>query len=903
MTTDEGGTPPGTTPNGVPGESAQGRGRGKLRRFHASYLWPAAIGAAAATGTFAAVAAGWSTVSEIGVKQLAWALVASVVTGAFTYWQVKERQSHAHAAASDKQNLTTAGPAAFAESPTSIERDLFQLPPDIADFTGREDESARVRESLEDTSATATTVVVIAGKGGIGKTTLAIHEAQRLRPRFRDGQLYVNLRGAEAQRLDPIVVLGEFLIVLGLERSALPESHEGRARLYRARLDSKNVLVVLDNAFDEEQVRPLLPGSPNSAVLITSRSRLDGLAGSHIVELDVLEPRQAITLLTKIAGPERVNREPAAAESVIELCGRLPLAVRIAGAKLRGRPEWPVASLAQRLRSEKNRLSELKAGDLEVRSCFAVGYTALDEQTKRAFRLLGVLNLPDFPSWVAGPLFGTTAKDGNDALERLVNAQLVERSIEDALGQDRYRLHDLLRLFAREGLAGEEAEVAPAALQRALEIFLAFAEFANAVLGPADILKYLPPRSKWQRIEGGETKDLIRRDPLGWLEIERLNYIVAIEQAYETGHWELTWRLAIALAHFFDTQCHWSDWEHTHELALKATRELGDLRAEAYVLDSLGITLGYQNRFEETNQYKKRALSILQELGDQYGEAYVQRGLGMAYFNQNRFAEALEYLLPSLSLFEQLERRGGSAYLMRSYVNGRAYDLHSLGLVYENQGRFDDAVNVLEQGRELFYRLSPSGDQPAADSRTQLGAEEGLGLVLSDLGELYRVRPWLEGASEKTVPYLEEALSIFRRLGNTFREARALQRLGKVYCDQGACDQALNKMQESLLLFQAVGSRRGQADAWRGLGEVYQAAGNLKKARDAFDESLKLDHETEDRLGEARTLKSLGALLESSGDADGAASAWHSALQVFEAVGTLEATQVRALLAEHQKKE
>jgi tetratricopeptide (TPR) repeat protein len=871
-----------------------------------SHLRPAAIGAAAATGTFAAVAAGWSTITEIGVKQLAWALVASVVTGVFTYWQVKERQSHA--SASDKHSLTTVGPTAFAESPTSIERDLFQLPPDIADFTGREDESARVRESLEDTSATATTVVVIAGKGGIGKTTLAIHEAQRLRRRFRDGQLYVNLRGAEAQRLDPIVVLGEFLIVLGLERSALPESHEGRARLFRARLDSKNVLVVLDNAFDEKQVRPLLPGSPNSAVLITSRSRLDGLAGSHIVELDVLESRQAISLLAKIAGPERVNREPAAAEAVIELCGRLPLAVRIAGAKLKGRPEWPVASLVQRLRSEKNRLSELKAGDLEVRSCFAVGYTGLDEQTKRAFRLLGVLNLPDFPSWIAGPLFGTSTKDGNGALERLVNAQLVERSIEDALGQDRYRLHDLLRLFAREGLAEEDTEVAPTALQRVLEIFLTFAEFANAVLGPADILKYLPPRSKRQRIEDDETKELIRRDPLGWLGIERLNYIVAIEQAHETGHWELTWRLAIALAHFFDTQCHWSDWEHTHELALKATRELGDRSAEAYVLDGLGITLGYQNRFEETNQHKKQALSILQELGDQYGEAYVLRGLGMAYFNQNRFAEALEYLLPSLSLFERLEGQEGPGDLMRSYVNGRAYDLHSLGLVYENQGRFDEAANALEQGRELFYRLRRSGaalrkDQPAADSRTQLGADEGLGLVLSDLGELYRVRPWLEGASEKTVSYLEEALSIFRRLGNTFREARALQGLGRLYCDQGAWDQALNKMQESLLLFQAVGSRRGQADAWRGLGEVYHAVGNLENARDAFDESLKVDHETEDRLGEARTLKSLGALLESSGDADGAASAWHTALQVFEAVGTPEATQVRALIAEHQKKE
>jgi len=249
---------------------------------------------AAALGTFAAVAAGWSTVSNIGVKQLTLALVASPVTGGFAYWQVKEH--HSRALLSKDNVLTTADAAAFAQRQTklvSVERSLFQLPPDIGDFTGREDESAHVQDLLE-ASATATTVTIIAGQGGIGKTTLAIHEAHQLRHLFPDGQLYVNLRGAADQRLDPVAVLGEALIVLGLERSALPYGREERARLYRARLDTKKILVVLDNAFDEEQVRPLIPGSPSSAVLITSRSRLDGLAGSHVVELDVLELPEAV---------------------------------------------------------------------------------------------------------------------------------------------------------------------------------------------------------------------------------------------------------------------------------------------------------------------------------------------------------------------------------------------------------------------------------------------------------------------------------------------------------------------------------------------------------------------------------------------------------------------------------
>jgi tetratricopeptide (TPR) repeat protein len=516
---------------------------------------------------------------------------------------------------------------------------------------------------------------------------------------------------------------------------------------------------------------------------------------------------------------------------------------------------------------------------------------------------MGVLNLFDFPAWIAAPLIGGRTIDGMNAFERLVDAQLLERPIVDALGQDRYRIHDLLRLFARERLAEEESELnRVAALQRVLEAFLTYAELADTALGPADILKYVPPTGRQQTIEDTETRERIRGEPLAWLGVERLNLIVAIEQAFEAGRWELTWRLGIALAHFFDTRCHWSDWEHTHQLSLAATQKLGDIRAEAYVLDSLGITLSYQTRFQETEKHKRRALQILQELGDRYGEAYVLRGLGMAYFNQNRFNEALTYLQASLTLFEQLERRGDHDHLLSSYINGRAYGLYSIGLVHENQGRLELASQCLEQSAELFRQLNKSagsaqpGEPAVAGSGEVLGAVEGLGLVLCDLGELYRMQPKVPEARRIAASYLKDALAIFRRLGNTFREARTLERLGKVDRDSGANDAALQAFEDSVRLFEEVGSRRGQADAWRGIGEVDHASRRYERARDALDKSLALARECNDRLCQAKTLRSMGTLFESKGDDAAAAAAWNTALQLFDALGTPEATEMRGWL-------
>jgi DNA-binding SARP family transcriptional activator len=306
------------------------------------------------------------------------------------------------------------------------------LPSDVADFTGREEQLADLERLLHPDAPTAAVVVsAIAGKGGVGKTALAVHAAHRLRVEFPDGQLYVNLDGAGPKPTDPSEVLAWLLLVLGVEGRLIPNSLSERAALYRSRLADKRVLVLLDNAADEAQVRPLLPGLPNCRVLITSRSRLVGLAGARTIALDVLPPAQAIDLLGRVAGPERVAAEPAAAAEIVRLCGYLPLAVRIAGARLAARQHRPLSWLVTRLADEHRRLDELAVGDLEVRASFALSYQGLKPELRRAFRLLGLVTAPDFAPWVLSALLDVPMAQAEDLLESLVDAQLVEVDIGD----------------------------------------------------------------------------------------------------------------------------------------------------------------------------------------------------------------------------------------------------------------------------------------------------------------------------------------------------------------------------------------------------------------------------------------------------------------------------------------
>src|SRR5215471_18536320 len=364
--------------------------------------------------------------------------------------------------------------------PARVPVALSQLPPDLEDFTGREGPLERLRARMAGRGeSTAVVITGAVGKAGVGKTALAVHAGHQLRPLFPDGQLYVNLRGTEAQALAPAEVLGRFLRALGVQGQCLPEDVDSRAGLYRSLLADRRVLVVLDNAADEAQVRPLLPAGAGNAVLVTSRARLAGLTLAEVIDLGVLPAGQAVELLGKIVGAGRVAAEPEAASQIASLCGYLPLALRIVGARLAAKPHWRVQRLADRLAAHHRRLDELTVGDLEVRASFALSYRGVGELEQRAFRLLGLLQVPDFAPWMLAALLDVSAGDAEEIAERLADAQLVDAVAEDAAGHLRYRCHDLLRLFAAERLAAEETQAARrAALERTLHTYFSRAHTA-----------------------------------------------------------------------------------------------------------------------------------------------------------------------------------------------------------------------------------------------------------------------------------------------------------------------------------------------------------------------------------------------------------------------------------------
>lgn len=331
-----------------------------------------------------------------------------------------------------------------------------QLPPAIADFTGRSKELDGVIASLAAPDPETLRIVAVTGRAGIGKTTLAVQAAHRMLRAFPDGQLYADLDGLAAEPLAPGEVLGRFL--RGLGETTIPEDLAERAALYRSRLAGRRILVLLDNVASAAQVRPLLPGTAQCAVMILSRARLLGLAGAEAVDLDVFTAQQATELLGRVIGAERVAREQDEADRLTSLCGLLPLAVRIIGSRLAARPGLPLSWVADRLGDESRRLDELAAGDLEVRAGLALTYRALPPVQRRAFRLLGLLEIPDFPVRIAAAVCGLGTDETEQVIDALVGARLLELAGMDTTGRARYRFHDLIRLYAREQARAEESE-------------------------------------------------------------------------------------------------------------------------------------------------------------------------------------------------------------------------------------------------------------------------------------------------------------------------------------------------------------------------------------------------------------------------------------------------------------
>ena len=448
-----------------------------------------------------------------------------------------------------------------------------QLPLDVAHFVGRAELLGEIKRLLGDDQRVP--VVALSGPPGVGKTALAVHAAHRLAERFPDGQLYVDLQGPTAglRPLPPVEVLGRFLRALGAAPGAIPSDLAEASTMFRSRVAGRRLLMVLDNAADAAQVLPLLPASPGCGVVVTSRWTLSALEGASHLRLAVLDPGEALALLGRLADPQRLAAEPEAAAEVARWCGHLPLALRIAGARLAVRPAWPVAALAERLADAQHRLDELELPEVGVRASFAVSFAQLrasqdplDRTAATAFELLGVLDGPDLGVPVAARLLKLPEETAERALELLVDAHLLETP-----APGRYRLHDLLRVYARE-LASErhsEAERA-AALSRALGYYTASAWQTLAVLSPGD-RRLAHADDRWRK-GGVEFAD--DTAALAWSEAERPNLLAAVQQAAATPGVpdEIATQLAHGLYGFFVVRGHQQDWVQANQVALGVAR-------------------------------------------------------------------------------------------------------------------------------------------------------------------------------------------------------------------------------------------------------------------------------------------------------------------------------------------
>ena len=619
-----------------------------------------------------------------------------------------------------------------------------QLPPDIADFTGRELAlewlHGRVRGQHE---STAVVIMAVVGKAGVGKTTLAVHAAHQLRSQFPDGQLHVNLRGVEAQALDPPEVLGRFLRALGVEGHSIPDDVDERADLYRSLMADRRALVLLDNAADEAQVRPLLPAGAGNAVLVTSRTRLSGLAGAEVIDLDVLPSEQAVELLGKIAGAHRVAREPAAAQVIAALCGYLPLALRIAGARLAAKPRWRLQRLAHRLAEQQRRLDELTAGDLEVRASVGLSYYGLGEREQRAFRLLGLLEVPDFAPWMLAALLDIPAPEAEEVADHLADAQLLDPIGDDATGQFRYRFHDLLRLYARERLTAEDTlATRRAALERTLQTYFERAQEAVSQL------RLRPPELP------GATAPAPPHDAQGglaeayqWLATEHTGLAVSLDQAWREGLGRLGQALTRLLADFFEVYACRDEWEQTHEMALRAARRAGERHVEASLLRGLGDLRRFQDRLPEAATLFTGSSVIFRELGDTGGEVDSLTGLARTYRRQNRLAEAASCFEECLRLCRGLDDPDREAKAMLFFAKVR-----------RQQGRLEDALALLTSSREIFHSVSSGGYVAYTDLM--------IGILCSERGEF-----------DRATDHLQQALTFAQALGDPRWEAYALLNL------------------------------------------------------------------------------------------------------------------------------
>lgn len=666
-------------------------------------------------------------------------------------------------------------------------------------------------------------VVTITGRGGIGKTTLAVHLAHQVAADFPGGQLFVQMGNGHSSghangNGDGLAqILDRFLRALGIPGSAVPEGLDARAATFRSRVADARVLVVLDDAVDERHVRALLPGAPTCGVIVTSRRRLAGIPGSRLVEVGVLDQRHAVELLARMVGEDRVAAEPAEALQLIQLCGRLPLALRIAAARLIARPHWKVSQLTSRLADESRRLDELAHGGLDVRTSITFSYEALDDAAQRLLRRLGLLEAQDFQGWVAAPLLDVDLVTATDTLDTLVDARLVD--VVGGFGAaTQYRLHDLVRVYARERLGADEtASERFAALTRFLGAWLFLLECGHRTLYGGDYTVIHGAAPRWE-LPDHLVHELLQ-DPLMWFENERSAAVAAVGLASRAGIADYCWDLAITMVALFESRRYLDDWRGTHEIALLTAQQAGDSRGEAVMQYSLGALNIVEHRFSEASSRLRVALNMFERIGEAHGRSLALRHLAFLDRVQGDLGSAWHRYQDALSVLRPLGDPVAEAHILTGMAS-----------IKLEEGDRDRASDMLEE---------------ALQTATSANSGRVHAMVLHRLGELHLEDGELAQAEEE----LTKALKLVREGRDRAGEAHVLHGLGMLRLRQGLHQHAAATLNHGYAIARRSGDRLATARFCLALARLHRAQRQYPSAMEWASQAITLFDELQASSG------------------------------------------------------
>ncbi|TWF91248.1 DNA-binding SARP family transcriptional activator [Kitasatospora viridis] len=651
-----------------------------------------------------------------------------------------------------------------------------QLPSGTAGFVGRREELDQLDQLLETAGETRTVVIsAVSGMAGVGKTALAVHWAHQVAGRFPDGQLYLNLRGFDPTHTPtaPAEALRSLLDALDVPRQRIPAGLDAQAALYRSLLADRRMLVLLDNVRDAEQVRSLLPGTPDCLVLITSRDRLTGLVagvGAHPVPLDLLTVAEARDLLTRRLGAQRTAAEPDAVDEIIERCARLPLALAVVSARAASQPRLPLAATAADLRRLPDRLDALTTGDpvTDVRSVFSWSYRQLSEPSARLFRLLGLHPGPDLSAGAAASLAGFTPAQVRPLLSELARLHLIN---EPARG--RYTLHDLLRVFADEQARTEESETDRRTVtRRMLDHYLQSAHRASSAVDPwREVITPVEPLAA-VTVDGAESPSA--EAAKAWFAAEFQVLMAAVQLAVDAGldhhAWQLVWSI--------DPVLKGGDWQHwtvLQQLALQAAGRLGDAAAEGYSHRMLGASHLMLGRHREARAHLDQSIAIFRELGDDANQGYAHHMMDRLLEQQGRPEEALYHAELASARFQA----GGDR-------RGQAIALNAVGWLHAQLGDYQAALEHCRQALQL--------QQALGFRRSEADSWDSIGFAHHHLGQ-----------HAEAVDCYRHALVIFRDLDFRFGEADTLTKLGDTHAATGDTDAARDTWTAALQIFTDIG--------------------------------------------------------------------------------------------------